>query len=90
MLGTSRCFSEITSQLDGSDALAAVVRFLFLRAEFSCTRFTRILPEHFWETALSRKTRLPVNESTFHAIGKLGPSAHNLRGEVAARCVAVG
>lgn len=95
MVGASRCFGGIIFQLGGPDALAAVVRFLFLRARFSFTPVTRCLPEKFWAEkslalALSRKARWPVQEWIFLAIGKSEASAHNLRGEVAARCVAFG
>jgi hypothetical protein len=91
MLRTSRCFAGIFFQLGGPDALPGVERFLFLHlANFHFPLSIRHLSEQFSAIALARRSPSRARQSLFHAIGKSGPSAHNLRGEVAACCVAVG
>jgi protoheme ferro-lyase len=91
MLRTSRCIAGILFQLGGPDALQAVERFLHLYlGDFSFSRNIRHLSEKLFVIAIARRSQPPARTLLFHAIGKLGPSAHNLRGEVAACCVAVG
>jgi hypothetical protein len=91
MLRTSRCIAGILFQLEGPDALQAAERFLFLYlADFFSPRAIQHLSEKLLALAVARRSRSSARKLTFHAIGKSGPSAHNLRGEVAACCVAVG
>jgi hypothetical protein len=91
MLRTSRCFARIFFQLGGPDALQAVERFLFLYlADFFFLLGIGHLAEKLSAIALARRSPSRARQSLFHAIGKSGPSAHNLRGKVAVRCVAAG
>jgi hypothetical protein len=91
MLRTSKCFAGIFFQLGGPDALQALERFVFSFLADSCSsRIGRRLSEKLFGGDFAQRPRWSARKLIFHAIGKLGPSAHNLRGEVAARCVAVG
>ena len=91
MLRTSRCIAGILFQLGGPDALQAVERFLHLcLGNFSSRRSIRHLSEKLFRVAIARRLQPRAHILLFNAINKSGPSAHNLRGEVAACCVAVG
>jgi hypothetical protein len=91
MLRTSRCFAGTLFQLGGPAALPSVERFLFLDlADFSFLLGIRNLSEKVSATVHARRSPSRARQSLFHAIGKSGPSAHDLRGEVAACCVVVG
>ena len=91
MLRTSRCIAGILFQLEGPYALQAVERCLFLYlADFSSPRVIQHLLKKLFAIAIARRSQMSARKLLFHAIGQSGPSAHNLRGEVAACCVAVG